>query len=132
MKNFAKTVSRFLLCERLSDWAKLGLRVFVGFMMLTHGIAKIEQFDTLKSTFPATMGMSSELSLILIILVEVGCSSLVLFGFMTRLAVLPLLQLFLPFLRLACRWQNYRCFIWEFILLYCLRVPDDTLRMPSS
>ena len=27
MKNFAKTVSRFLLCERLSDWAKLGLRV---------------------------------------------------------------------------------------------------------
>lgn len=62
MKNFAKTVSRFLLCERLSDWAKLGLRVFIGFMMLTHGIAKIEQFDTLKSTFPATMGMSSELS----------------------------------------------------------------------
>ena len=56
MKNFAKTVSRFLLCERLSDWAKLGLRVFIGFMMLTHGIAKIEQFDTLKSTFPATMG----------------------------------------------------------------------------
>lgn len=48
MKNFAKTVSRFLLCERLSDWAKLGLRVFIGFMMLTHGIAKIEQFDTLK------------------------------------------------------------------------------------
>ena len=91
MKNFAKTVSRFLLCERLSDWAKLGLRVFIGFMMLTHGIAKIEQFDTLKSTFPATMGMSSELSLILIILVEVGCSSLVLFGFMTRLAVLPLM-----------------------------------------
>ena len=41
MKNFAKTVSRFLLCERLSDWAKLGLRVFIGFMMLTHGIAKI-------------------------------------------------------------------------------------------
>ena len=126
MKNFAKTVSRFLLCERLSDWAKLGLRVFIGFMMLTHGIAKIEQFDTLKSTFPATMGMSSELSLILIILVEVGCSSLVLLGFMTRLA------LFLPFLRLACRRQNYRCFIWEFILLYCLRVPDDILRMPSS
>ena len=91
MKNFAKTVSRFLLCERLSDWAKLGLRVFIGFMMLTHGIAKIEQFDTLKSTFPATMGMSSELSLILIILVEVGCSSLVLLGFMTRLAVLPLM-----------------------------------------
>ena len=25
MKNFAKTVSRFLLCERLSDWAKLGV-----------------------------------------------------------------------------------------------------------
>ena len=82
MKNFAKTVSRFLLCERLSDWAKLGLRVFIGFMMLTHGIAKIEQFDTLKSAFPATMGMSSELSLILIILVEVGCS---------WLAVLPLM-----------------------------------------
>ena len=55
MKNFAKTVSRFLLCERLSDWAKLGLRVFIGFMMLTHGIAKIEQFDTLKSAFPATI-----------------------------------------------------------------------------
>lgn len=65
--------------------------MLIGFMMLTHGIAKIEQFDTLKSAFPATMGMSSELSLILIILVEVGCSSLVLLGFMTRLAVLPLM-----------------------------------------
>lgn len=128
MKNFAKTVSRFLLCERLSDWAKLGLRVFIGFMMLTHGIAKIEQFDTLKSTFPATMGMSSELSLILIILVEVGCSSLVLLGFMTRLAVLPLMfsmiiAAFLPFLRLACRRQNYRCFIWEFYTFILLAGP---------
>lgn len=65
--------------------------MFIGFMMLTHGIAKIEQFDTLKSTFPATMGMSSELSLILIILVEVGCSSLVLLGFRNKVGGLPVM-----------------------------------------
>ncbi len=80
-----------MLCERLSDWAKLGLRVFIGFMMLTHGIAKIEQFDTLKSTFPATMGMSSELSLILIILVEGWLFLVGAVGIYARLAVLPLM-----------------------------------------
>ena len=28
--------------------------------------------------------------------------------------------------------ESHRNFFREFILLYCLRVPDDTLRMPSS
>ena len=53
------------------DGALLFLRLFIGGMMLSHGWAK--------------------LALLLILFAEVGCSCLLIFGLMTRLAALPLM-----------------------------------------
>ena len=85
---FIQMTQTFLLSECCSNAARLFLRLFVGILMLTHGIAKIENFDTLVDTFPDPIGLGT---LTLIILVEVGASILVMVGFLTRLALIPLI-----------------------------------------
>lgn len=67
------------------------LRLFIGFMMLTHGWAKLTNFDTLSASFPDPLGVGSMASLVMALLAEVGCSLLLIFGIFTRLAVLPLI-----------------------------------------
>lgn len=81
----------FLLSERYSNLALLVLRLFVGGMMLTHGVAKLENFTALREGFPDPIGMGSTLSLVMIILVEVGCSLMVITGLLTRFAAIPLI-----------------------------------------
>lgn len=80
-----------LLSERGSGLARLFLRIAAGILMLSHGISKIEHFSSLSSLFPDPLGWGSGVSLVLMILVEVGCSVLLMVGLMTRLAVLPLI-----------------------------------------
>lgn len=82
---------RFLLSERYANLALLILRLFVGAMMLTHGIAKIQNFTALRDGFPDPVGWGVGLSLVMIILVEVGGSLMVLAGLLTRFAVIPLI-----------------------------------------
>lgn len=67
------------------------LRLFIGGMMLTHGVAKLSGFEALSTTFPDPLGIGSAASLVLSLLAEVGCSLLLIFGIFTRLAVLPLI-----------------------------------------
>lgn len=78
-----------------SNTTDLGLliaRIGIAALMLTHGIPKLFLFISgTPIQFPAVMGMSAELSLGLSILAEVLCSALVLIGFATRLAVIPLI-----------------------------------------
>lgn len=77
--------------RRHLDGALLFLRLFAGCMMLTHGWAKLSSFGNLSETFPDPLGVSGTFSLILILFAEVGCSLFLIFGLMTRLAVLPLI-----------------------------------------
>lgn len=81
---------RFLLSERYANLALLLLRLFVGGMMLTHGIAKIQNFAALREGFPDPIGWGVGLSLVMIILVEIGGSLMVIAGLLTRFAVIPL------------------------------------------
>lgn len=79
-----------------SDWKHLNgavllLRLFVGGMMLTHGLAKIMSFSDLAATFPDPLGVGSTFSLLLVILAEALCSCLLILGVITRLALIPLL-----------------------------------------
>ena len=46
-----------MLSECCSNFARLFLRVFIGVLMLSHGIAKIENFDLMVDTFPDPLGM---------------------------------------------------------------------------
>jgi putative oxidoreductase len=67
-------------------------RIGIAALMLTHGIPKLLLLLSGGSVqFPALFGLSVETSLALAVFAEVFCSVLVLAGFATRLAVLPLI-----------------------------------------
>ncbi|MCM2375235.1 DoxX family protein [Aporhodopirellula aestuarii] len=66
------------------------LRVAFGCLMMVHGIQKVMGYSEMSSVFPDPIGVGSQLSLIMAIGAEVGCSILLILGLGTRLAVLPL------------------------------------------
>ncbi|QDT10875.1 Putative oxidoreductase CatD [Planctomycetes bacterium K23_9] len=68
----------------------LVLRVGIGGMMLVHGLTKLNGFSVMADKFPDPIGVGSQLSLIMAIAAEVGCSLLLIIGFATRLAAIPL------------------------------------------
>ncbi len=74
----------------LHGWLLL-LRVAVASMMLTHGIPKLRKVMAGDWRFGDPLGLGQEVSLALATFAEVGCSLLLLFGLLTRLATLPLL-----------------------------------------
>lgn len=59
--------------------------------MLTHGIPKLNNFLVGDWSFPDPIGLGSEISLILAIFAEVFCSILILIGYKSRLASMPLI-----------------------------------------
>lgn len=74
-----------------TDVSLLLLRIGIASLMLTHGLQKMELlFSGNPVQFPPVMGMSGTVSLALAVFAEVFCSVLVLTGFLTRLAVIPL------------------------------------------
>lgn len=69
----------------------LALRLFFGIMLITHGYAKMMNFDALSATFADPLGVGSHVSLLLAIFAEVVCAVAFIFGFLFRLAVLPMI-----------------------------------------
>ncbi len=88
--NFARYILSGLSTGRWNDSAILFLRLFVGAMMLTHGIGKIQQYDYLVDSFPDPLGIGSATSFTLITIAEVGFSMALMIGIFTRLAALGL------------------------------------------
>lgn len=76
--------------EKLSSIGLLLLRVGIGVLMLVHGITKVQGFSAMADSFPDPIGMGSQLSLIMAIGAEVGCSILLIVGLFSRLAAIPL------------------------------------------
>src|SRR5436853_7655985 len=74
-----------------TDIALVIARIGIAALMLTHSIPKLVMlFSEAPVQFPQVLGMSAELSLALAVFAEVFCSILLLAGFATRLAVIPL------------------------------------------
>lgn len=71
------------------NMGRLFLRLFVGIMMMQFGIRHLVNFNGLMLDFPTVLGMSPVASLIIMIIIELGCSLLIMVGFMTRLSVIP-------------------------------------------
>jgi putative oxidoreductase len=68
------------------------VRLLTGGVILPHGIPKIDRlFGEGPVKFANPFGLGPEISLGLVLFAEVGCSLLVLAGFKTRWATLPLL-----------------------------------------
>lgn len=80
-----------LSSDRWFDSAILFMRIFIGAMMLTHGIGKLQNYNAIVNSFPDPLGIGSATSFTLITLTEVGCSVLIIMGLFTRLATLPLI-----------------------------------------
>ena len=74
------------------DLGLLILRVSVGLMMFFgHGLGKVLNFEMLMTRFPDPIGVGPTFSLLLAAASEAVCSLLVVFGYKTRFAVLPLM-----------------------------------------
>lgn len=91
-KGFMKRIFSVSHNTKNIDSFLLIIRVSIALLMLTHGIPKLMNLINGEITkFPDVLGMGSELSLILDVFAEVFCSVLILTGFGTRLAVIPLI-----------------------------------------
>jgi putative oxidoreductase len=73
------------------DWAALLLRIVGGGFMLTHGAPKLFKIINGDWSFGNPIGIGEEASLILTVLAEFACAALVLIGYKTRLASIPLI-----------------------------------------
>ena len=91
MNNRLTTLLSSLSSDRWFDSAILFMRIFIGAMMLTHGIGKIQNYNAIVNSFPDPLGIGSAASFTLITLTEMGCSVLIIMGLFTRLATLPLI-----------------------------------------
>lgn len=76
--------------ERHVDVGLLLLRVGIGAFMMVHGIQKIIGFNDAAGGFPDPLGVGNQLSLIMAIGAEAGCSALLILGLFTRVAAIPL------------------------------------------
>ena len=62
------------------------LRISVSVLMLSHGIPRVLEYETLVESFPDPLNVGTEMSAQLILMAEVGCSILLLLGLFGRFA----------------------------------------------
>lgn len=72
-----------------TNMGRLFLRLFVGIMLMQFGVRQITNFDTAAGGFPSVLGMGQELSLIIMIAIEIICSLFIMAGCMTRIMTVP-------------------------------------------
>lgn len=77
--------------DTLNSLGLLVLRITIGgAMLIGHGWAKLSGYQQKVEDFPDPLGLGSQVTLILGIFAEVGCSILLMLGLLTRLAAIPL------------------------------------------
>lgn len=76
--------------KNLTDFALAVLRIGFAGMMLTHGIAKLPLLSN-PEKFPDPFGLGSQVSLIFALLGEVVAPVLVILGYRTKLAAIPII-----------------------------------------
>lgn len=85
-------IKRFYIRSTGYSYTNLGrlfLRLFVGVMLLQFGVRQISDFPRFANIFPGAFGMEPTAALVLMIVVEIGCSLFIMCGFLTRLMTIP-------------------------------------------
>lgn len=72
-----------------SSWLLLAARVVFGLLLMSHGIAKLQNFEALSATFPDPLGVGSRMSLVLAVFGEVVCAAGCVAGLLYRLGAHP-------------------------------------------
>ena len=73
-----------------TDLAALLLRLILGGLFVRYGYNKVLAYDEILPMFGDIIGIGAKLSFNLVIFAELFCGLLVLIGFFTRLAVIPI------------------------------------------
>lgn len=73
-----------------TNMGRLFLRLFTGVMMIQFGVRQILHFSEEVAIFPSVLGMTPATGMTVLIVLELFCSLMIMFGFCTRLMVLPL------------------------------------------
>lgn len=88
-------IYRFLFPTKLNDtgvsFLLLAFRILFGILLMSHGLQKLMNFDTLAAVFPDPLGVGSHLSLTLAIFGELICSIGFVLGAFYRLAMIPMI-----------------------------------------
>src|SRR5688500_16491253 len=86
-------MSHFLATRFISpDFAIIFLRfISCAMMLFGHGVSKLERFNDDPIRFGDPIGVGAIPSLILATLAEVVCAGLIMAGFLTRYALIPLI-----------------------------------------
>lgn len=74
----------------LADNGIFLLRISVSLLMLSHGIPKALEYETLAAQFPDPLNVTPEVSLQLVLFAEIGCSILLFLGLLGRFASVTL------------------------------------------
>lgn len=88
----AKIIKRLFLWSAgltFTNMARLFIRLFTGVMFMQFGIRQMAHFNELAPTFYPALGMSGETTLIVMIMIEIICSTLIILGLFTRFAIIP-------------------------------------------
>ena len=89
MSHYVKSLFMYSASYTYSNLSRLFIRMFVGVMFLQFGIRQIVKFSDIAANFPTVFGMSSTATLIVMIIIEMGCAAMIMSGFLTRLACVP-------------------------------------------
>jgi len=85
------TLMKAHLYQTKTDIGLLLFRLAFGIGMMVHGLQKLSKFGALSESFPDPLGIGSVASLSLAVFAEVFCSLLLVIGFLTPLALIPLI-----------------------------------------
>jgi len=88
MSNFFKNLFLYSAGHTYSNLSRLFLRLFTGIMFLQLCIRQMLNFDKILPTFDGFLGMSPEVSMTALVVVELLCAVCIMLGLLTRLAVL--------------------------------------------
>ena len=92
---YKKRLFKWLFSEPVSSSTKsmliLFARIILGFLFLSHGIAKIHFYSEAPYTFPNPIGIGSTLSLWLVLFAEILCSLGFIIGALFRLCLIPMI-----------------------------------------
>lgn len=72
-----------------TNMGRFFLRMFVGVMLMQFGVRQWMHFQDFAATFPSYFGIGSDVTMIVMIAVEILCSFCIMIGFCTRIMTVP-------------------------------------------
>ena len=90
MMKIEKSLFVYLSTHTYSNLSRLFLRLFIGVILLQLGVNQMANFESF-SSLPGLCGMEGCTTVSVVIAVELICSTLIILGLLTRVAIIPLI-----------------------------------------